>query len=92
MVECQKSHLSRYTETNTRRQGHLRFTAEPKQSTKGRRQLPGNPIPIAAGSGVEQHINHFQLHLTGVTMLQCCGQRFHTMFPHSACGLYVLPA
>ncbi len=71
---AEKPHLSRYTEINKRRQGHLRFATEPKQSTKGRRQLPGNTIPITAGSGVEQNINHFQLHLTGVTVLQCSGQ------------------
>lgn len=59
---------------NKRRQGHLRFNTEPKQSTKGRRQLPGNTIPITAGSGVEQNINHFQLHLTRVTELQSFGQ------------------
>lgn len=61
-------------ETNKRRQGHLWFTTEPKQSTKGHRQLPGNAIPATAGSGVEQNINHFQLHLTKVPVLQCCSQ------------------
>lgn len=61
-------------ETNKRRQGHLWFTTEPKQSTKGHRQLPGNTIPTTAGSGVEQNINHFQLHLTKVPALQCCSQ------------------
>lgn len=34
--------------------GHLRFTTSPKQSTKGRGRLPGNTIPIAAGSRVAQ--------------------------------------
>lgn len=75
-------------EINKRRQGHLRFTTEPKQSTKGRRQLPGNTIPLTAGSGVEQNINHFQLHLTKVTVLQCCGQ---TEVSHDGQSLWFIP-
>lgn len=66
--------LSRYMEINERRQGHLRFATVPKQSKKGRRQLPGNTIPIAAGSGAEQNINLFQFHLTKVTVVQRSGR------------------
>lgn len=74
-----KPHVNRYQEINKRRQGHLRFTTEPKQSTKGRRRLPGNTIPITAGSRVAQNINHFRLRLTKVTALQSRG---HTAVLH----------
>jgi len=60
---------------NQENERHLRFAKEPKQSTKGHRQLPGNAIPITAG-----RVEH-ESHLTRVTVFSApVRQGFPTMF------------